>query len=337
MAFSTKNATTESLKIHVMPKDIYDEIDRAGGIRENELYLVEGGTNIGEDEPVSLSDGGTGVRVNSVAELRSALSVAAADHTSTDVSCGIGTGLKFGHVRLTDDINLTSDATQGVAVTPKALNTVYKVVEDLASSMEDINSSNTITSTLTGYAEIAEWSDGNKTDEDRIGYFVTTDITKQSINIVKANPTSSVRGVTVSKPGFTANSGSFKYDTEGNLLPRYSYIVNQGIVTVIDDGSCVAGGKCIPNYSGIATPSTNDMGYYVISRIDTDRILIYIEPQINTLVNLKNDVDNKQNTLTWTTIDDIDAMIAGTYDPDTVGDGEIGDDDNMLLYLVREE
>lgn len=335
MAFSTRNQTTESLKIHVMSEDIYEEINRSGSINENELYLVEGSDEEEITGPIPLTAGGTGVAVSSVAELRNVLSVAAADHTSPDRSCGTGDALKFGHVKLSDDFDLDSDASQGIAATPKALKDIYALIKELIDSKADINSTGTIASNLFGYSEIAEWSDGNKTSEDRIGYFVASDISKSSANIIKATPTSVVRGVSVDKPGFTVGAGDYKFDAEGNLLRRYTYVVNYGIVNVIDDGTCVVGKTCMPNVNGIATPSTNDMGYQVISRIDESHIAIFMEPQGTGMVNLKNDMDNKQNLLSWTTMEDIDAMIAGTYVPDTVGESIPGAD-NMLIFLVRE-
>jgi len=320
-----------------MTEDIYEEINRSGSINENELYLVEG--SIEEEQPtgpIPLKDGGTGVSVSSVSELRTVLSVAAADHTSYDKSCGVGNALKFGHVKLSDDYDLDSDASEGIAATPSALKQLYELIKELIDSKADINSTGTIASTLIGYAEIAEWSDGNKAAEDRIGYFVTSDTSKASINIIKANSTSNIRGVTVEKPGFSTGAGEYKFDTEGNLLNKYTYVLNSGIVTVIDNGKCVVGKTCMSNDTGIAIPSTNEMGYQVISRVDESHIIIYIEPQANMMVKLRNDMDNKQDSLNWTTIEDIDAMIAGTYDPETIG-GTIDGTDDMLLFLVRNE
>ena len=335
--YRTNSKTTDSLKIHVMSEDIFEEIERSGAINENELYLVEGsGNDILENGPIPLIAGGTGVAVQSVAELRTVLSVAAADHTSTEKSCGIGNAIKYGHVKLSDAVDLDSDASEGIAATPGALKNLYDLIKELIDSKADINSTGTIASTLMGYADIAEWSDGNKNTEDRIGYFVTSDNAKSSANIVKANSTSIIRGVTVEKPGFTSSSGDFKFDTEGELLPKYTYVMNSGLVTVIDDGTCVVGSTCMSDDSGIATPSINEMGYQVISRIDKNHIIIFIEPNGRTMIKLRNDMDNKQNLLTWTTMDDIDAMIAGTYVPDTIG-GAIDADDNLMIFLVKDE
>lgn len=335
--YRTNSKTTDSLKIHVMSEDIYEEIERSGAINENELYLVEGsGDIVLDDGPIPLTAGGTGVAVQSVAELRTVLQVAPSDHTSTEKSCGIGNGIKYGHVKLSDAVDLDSDASEGIAATPGALKNLYDLIKELIDSKADINSTGTIASTLMGYADIMEWSDGNKNGDNRIGYFVSSDITKSTSNIVKATSTSNIHGVTVEKPGFTTNAGNFKFDTEGNLLQKYTYVMNSGIVTVIDDGTCVVGSTCMSNDSGIATPSINDMGYQVISRVDNNHIIIFMEPQISNMIKFKNDMNNKQNLLTWTTMDDIDAMIAGTYDPETIG-GAIDADDNLMIFLVKDE
>lgn len=333
MAFSTKSATTESLKIHIMDKETYNEIDSNGNIKENELYFVDD-NQLELDGPIGLTDGGTGVSVSSISELRSALSVAAADHTTYDKSCGIGNALKYGHVKLSDDYMSDSDANEGIAVTPNALKQLYEFIIELINSKADINSTGTISSNLIGYAEIAEWSDGNKDNENRIGYFVTSDNIKYSTNIIKATSRSNIRGVTVEKPGFSTNVSDMKFDSDGNLLPRYNYITTSGIATVIDDGTCIVGETCMCNDAGIAIPSTNELGYQVVSRIDKNHIIIFIEPQGNMMVNLKEDIDNKQDLLTWITTDDIDDMLNGVYDPEDLH-GIVDDDDDMMIFLVR--
>ena len=344
MAYSTKNVTTESLKIHVLTEDIFNEINSSGAINENELYLVEGidesssggnGSIIDPSTPVPLIAGGTGVSVNSVSELRSVLSVAAADHTSTDKSCGVGNATKFGHIKLTDNFSTASNADAGIAATPKAVKAVYDELKELVDSKADSTSVGTIASPLIGYGEVAEWSDGNRSEEDRIGYFVSSDVSKSTINIIKATSTSIIRGVTVEKPGFSTGAGDFKFDNDGKLLKRYTYVLTSGLVTVIDNGKCVVGKTCMSNDMGIAIPSTNDMGYQVVDRVDETHIMILMEPQANTMIRLRNDVDNKQDLLTWTTMEDIDAMIAGTYDPETVG-GALATDD-MVIFLARSE
>jgi len=124
MAESIKS---NSLKVHVMPENVHNNFLANNRINENEIYLVED-----NDDVIPLSAGGTGVAVTSVAELRTTLGVAAADHTSTDVSCGTGSDLKFGHVKLSDDINSEDDASAGVAATPLAIKKIMDEVNKIS-------------------------------------------------------------------------------------------------------------------------------------------------------------------------------------------------------------
>lgn len=152
----------------------------------------------------------------------------------------------------------------------------------------------TVTSGNADYAEVGEWVDGNPDSEDRIGYFVCIDNTTAGTAMRKATNNDDVRGVTVASPAFAGGCTSDKYtqmtssdpeveidpdaDAKATLLPQYAYVAIMGIVQVIDDGSCVVNGRCMPNAYGIATTVTGDYGYHVVSRVDDTHIVIALEP-----------------------------------------------------------
>lgn len=144
----------------------------------------------------------------------------------------------------------------------------------------------TITATNPDYAVVAEWSDGNPKNEDRIGYFVSIDTDKSGSTIVKSNSTSKVRGVTVHDPGFSTNAGIDKFDEACDLLGPYNYVAIMGLVPVIDKGKCSVGTKCMPGDDGTAIPSEG-LGYNVVDRVDDNHILILMEPQADTIGGLK--------------------------------------------------
>ena len=50
-----------------------------------------------------------------------------------------------------------------------------------------------------------------------------------------------------------------------------------GKIIINDDGTCVIGKRCKPNAEGIATLSTDNNGYYVMSRIDDTHIKIFVK------------------------------------------------------------
>lgn len=136
----------------------------------------------------------------------------------------------------------------------------------------------TVTSGNADFAEVGEWSDGNTKNENRIGYFVCLDKDVPGVNIRKATIDDDVRGVTVTAPAFSGNCADNKFDESGALLPKYSYVAVVGIVSVIDDGTCTVGGRCMPNKKSIATAVTGECGYLVMERVDTNHVLIALEP-----------------------------------------------------------
>ena len=136
----------------------------------------------------------------------------------------------------------------------------------------------TVVSQNADFAEVAEWADGNPNNEDRTGYFVCANIPLNGIVMKKATSIDDVKGVTILSPAFAGNYTKDKLDSNGNLLPKYSYVAIIGFVPVRDNGTCSVGGRCMPDDNGCAVPSSNSMGYQVVSRVDENRVLIIIEP-----------------------------------------------------------
>ena len=180
--------------------------------------------------------------------------------------------------------------------------------------------SGTVVSQNADFAEVAEWADGNPNNEDRTGYFVCANVPVDGIVMKKATSIDDVKGVTILSPAFAGNYTKDKLDSNGNLLPKYSFVAIIGFVPVIDNGTCTVGGRCMPDDNGCAIPSSNSMGYQVVNRIDENRVLIIIEPngdmvqRVKTKINkLQEDVDNLEEALAdvgggekpWTLLNDI--------------------------------
>lgn len=188
---------------------------------------------------------------------------------------------------------------------------VLQSIENLEISKAPLESpafTGAISSTNVAYAEVGEWADNNTYDEDRIGYFVSIDTSSSGTTMVKSTSISDVRGVTVSTPAFSGNYSRDKFDSEGKLLKQYDYVSVIGIVSVIDDGTCVVNERCMPNDEGIATPSTNNLGYQVIDRIDDNHILIALEPGADMIQRVKTDMESKAPMYTYGT----SALAAGS-------------------------
>ena len=151
-----------------------------------------------------------------------------------------------------------------------------------------------VTSENADYAEVGQWADGNVNDEDRIGYFVAIDDTTEGRTMVKATSTADVRGVTVDSPAFSGGYSADKADSNGELLKQYDYVAVMGIVSVIDNGTCTVNGRCMPADDGTAIPSTNNLGYQIIERIDSTHVMIAIEPGADMIQRIKTDVNELQ-------------------------------------------
>lgn len=145
------------------------------------------------------------------------------------------------------------------------------------------------------YAEVGEWADGNVADENRIGYFVSIDPTTPGSTMVRAASTMDVRGVTVEAPAFSGNCSKDKFDKSGNLLKQYAFVAVMGLVSVIDNGTCTINGRCMPSDNGTAIPSSNNMGYQVVDRIDDSHVLIAVEPTADMIQRVKGDVTKLSN------------------------------------------
>ena len=141
-----------------------------------------------------------------------------------------------------------------------------------------------------GYAEVGEWADGNAAEENRIGYFVAVDPATPGSTMVKATSVMDVRGVTVEAPAFSGNCSKDKFDSSGKLLKQYAFVAVMGLVSVIDNGTCAINGRCMPGDDGTAIPSSNNMGYQVVDRIDETHVLIAVEPSADMIQRVKSDV-----------------------------------------------
>ena len=165
---------------------------------------------------------------------------------------------------------------------------------DKGDSGASITDDGTVVSPNADFAEVAEWSDGNPDNEDRTGYFVCANVPVDGIVMKKATSVDDVKGVTIKSPAFAGNYTEDKLDSDGNLLPKYSYVAVIGFVPVIDNGTCEVGGRCMPDDSGCAIPSSNSMGYQVVNRIDENHVLIIIEPNGDMVQRVKTKINQIQ-------------------------------------------
>lgn len=199
-------------------------------------------------------------------------------------------GVVYGITSVSPNMTLLTD-TEGAVIYCEYNRDSNEVVTDLKTS------DGTVVSQNADFAEVAEWADGNPDNEDRTGYFVCADVPVRGIVMRKATSIDDVKGVSILAPAFAGNYSKDKLDSNGNLLPKYSYVAIIGFVPVRDNGTCTVGGRCMPDDNGCAIPSSNNMGYQVVNRIDENRVLIIIEPNGDMVQRIKTKVNNMNDTL----------------------------------------
>ena len=157
------------------------------------------------------------------------------------------------------------------------------------------------------FSEMYEWLDGNVSNEDRRGRFVTFEGDK----IRFAQSGDDIDGLTAAIPCLVGDNADYwhgkyvtdvfgaivyettvdengvksyqkkispEYDPTQTYIPRserkeYSYVSLCGKVVVVDDGTCEVGNRCNVSSDGIATLS--DTGWKVLKRIDSNHVLVH--------------------------------------------------------------
>lgn len=148
------------------------------------------------------------------------------------------------------------------------------------------------------YAEVDMWGDSNPNSENRVGYFVGINNTG---NIFKAGTNTIIRGVTVSAASFSTGCAD-----NSAISPAYAYVALIGIVSIIDNGTCTVGGRCMPGTNGTAIPANGSYGYLVVHRIDDAHVQIVLEPGVDyqyrtsKIMATKDYVDDKRISATAT-------------------------------------
>lgn len=177
-----------------------------------------------------------------------------------------------------------------ISVIPRKRPADYIYTEE--SFVRSING--TIMAEKPGIAEVAEWVDGNRNNEDRSYWFVSARYDKYNDRLVinKATSLNNVYGVAVREAGFVSNCNEDKLGSNGMLLQQYAYVCVSGFAKVKDNGSCVAGGMCEPNNRAIAVPSSNLAGYKVIDRVDDNHILIFVDPSMKTINEFQDTIES---------------------------------------------
>lgn len=198
-------------------------------------------------------------------------------------------------------------------VSPKFSLAVYDTVYNSGDAVQQEGpSASTVKSSQPGFAQVFLWSDGNPRGENRLGCFVSADVNRSSAMIVKADGESQILGVTAAIPGFAAAAGQDKFDGSASLTDAYEYVTMLGFVPVIDHGRCTVNGRCCSGPDGTAVPCAEG-GYYVVERIDPEHVTVLITADGDLSIHLGHTLEKKQWKLGWVSTEDIDRMLAGTY------------------------
>ena len=130
------------------------------------------------------------------------------------------------------------------------------------------------------YAICFQWSDGNPNKENRTNRFVRLTDGGNKISLATSN--ADICGVTTDSAAFVENYG---------VVSDYTALVGTlGVVTVIDNGTCTVGDTCMSDDNGYATPSSNNMGYRVMERVDATKVKVAVKPNDDMIQRIKTDV-----------------------------------------------
>jgi hypothetical protein len=170
------------------------------------------------------------------------------------------------------------------------------------------SSSGTLYSSGYDYAELAEWSDNNPNDEDRLYRFVSIEPPGEKIKIAQSNDY--IAGVTTEHAGVVTNMCPM------NEIDKTKAIVGiLGIMTVkSEDSSLQVNDKVMPNDNGCAVKSTNNLGYRVLEILENNLIKIAFASNIDMIKRIKDDVENKidNNTTSIGTLSDLTTTEKGS-------------------------
>lgn len=167
-----------------------------------------------------------------------------------------------------------------------------------------------------GFAEVANWEDGNSIREDRDNLFVNIRYDNNERIVTKATSLDNVDGVTVPAAGFAANCDSGKLFSSGNIDQKYALVCSFGCAVVKDDGTCVVGQMCVPTTGGVATKSNNSVGFKVLDRVDSSHVYILVEVSMKTVNNLQTKID--------TNADNLNSHKSNTNNPHSVTKSQVG-------------
>ncbi len=82
--------------------------------------------------------------------------------------------------------------------------------------------------------------------------------------------------------GFTyVLSDDYDMELEDEYIPRlerseYDLMATHGEVVVRDDGTCEENGYCIPGVDGTATHDNEEIGFYVMERVDANHVRVFV-------------------------------------------------------------
>lgn len=130
------------------------------------------------------------------------------------------------------------------------------------------------------YAICFQWSDGNPNKDVRTNRFVR--LTDGGNKISLATSSADICGVTTDSAAFVENYGVASDST--------ALVGVLGVVTVIDNGTCTVGNTCMSDDNGYATPSSNNMGYRVMERVDDTKVKIAVKPNDDMVQRIKADI-----------------------------------------------
>lgn len=238
---------------------------------------LNGGTTEGTDKftfdgstakSMNVTKDGIGLgNVDNTADASKSVSFASTAGSANKTKGAMTVRLNGGTTEGQDKYTFDGSTGKSVNITPASIGAVSTANGAVVSSGSD-------------YAICFQWSDGNPNKENRTNRFVRLTDGGDKISLATSN--ADICGVTTDSAAFVENYG---------VVSDYTALVGTlGVVTVIDNGTCTVGDTCMSDDNGYATPSSNNMGYRVMERVDATKVKIAVKPNDDMIQRIKTDV-----------------------------------------------
>ena len=145
---------------------------------------------------------------------------AAKKHSSTETSYGLGTSIEYGHLKLSDSINNTSNVNNGIAATPYSVKLAY----DLASEAKELAQNTNTSSGTININSIIITNNTTITEDNILNVILVNGNYIITIPNIKVNAVFTIKNISGSDVTIHPNGITIDGSSEDIILRQYEFI-----------------------------------------------------------------------------------------------------------------